>query len=84
MAVEDMRVMGRATQGVRLIKLGEEDEIAAVAKVEITAEDNEALAEIDDLEAAKAEEAAQEIANEDDTSPEEEKSEEENDENIPE
>jgi len=43
MAVEDMRVMGRATQGVRLIKLGEEDEIAAVAKVEITAEDNEAL-----------------------------------------
>ena len=33
MAVEDLRVMGRATQGVRLIKVREEDAIAAVAKV---------------------------------------------------
>ena len=39
MSVNDMRVMGRATQGVRLIKLGEQDEIAAVAKIEITEED---------------------------------------------
>ncbi len=82
MAVEDMRVMGRATQGVRLIKLGEDDEIAAVAKVEITAEDNEALAEIDDLEAANAEELAQDAVNDDNTSSEEEKPEEENDENT--
>jgi len=36
MAVEDMRVMGRATQGVRLIKLNEGDGIAAVAKIEIS------------------------------------------------
>ncbi len=35
MAVSDLRVMGRATQGVRLINLREEDEIAAVTKVEI-------------------------------------------------
>ena len=35
MAVEDMRVMGSATQGVRLIKLQEADEIAAVAKVDV-------------------------------------------------
>ena len=40
MSVSDMRVMGRATQGVRLIKLGESDEIAAVAKIEITEEDS--------------------------------------------
>jgi len=33
MAVEDLRVMGRATQGVRLIKVREDDAIAAVAKV---------------------------------------------------
>jgi DNA gyrase subunit A len=33
MAVEDLRVMGRATQGVRLINIKEEDAIAAVAKV---------------------------------------------------
>ncbi len=34
MAVSDLRVMGRATQGVRLINLKEDDGIAAVAKVE--------------------------------------------------
>ena len=33
MAVEDLRVMGRATQGVKLIKVREDDSIAAVAKV---------------------------------------------------
>lgn len=33
MSVSDLRVMGRATQGVRLIKLGENDEISSVAKV---------------------------------------------------
>jgi len=33
MAVADLRVMGRATQGVRLIKVREGDSIAAVAKV---------------------------------------------------
>ena len=33
MAVEDLRVMGRATQGVKLINLKSSDSIAAVAKV---------------------------------------------------
>jgi len=33
LAVEDLRVMGRATQGVRLINLKGKDSIAAVAKV---------------------------------------------------
>ena len=33
MDVADLRVMGRATQGVRLIKVREDDSIAAVAKV---------------------------------------------------
>jgi DNA gyrase subunit A len=33
MAVEDLRVMGRATQGVRLINIKDSDSIAAVAKV---------------------------------------------------
>ncbi|XWN35121.1 MAG: DNA gyrase subunit A [Roseivirga sp.] len=35
-AVADLRVMGRATQGVRLIRLDQEDEIASVAKIETT------------------------------------------------
>ena len=34
MPIDSLRVMGRATQGVRLIKLDDEDEIASVAKVE--------------------------------------------------
>jgi DNA gyrase subunit A len=33
MAVEDLRVMGRATQGVKLINLKGSDSIAAVTKV---------------------------------------------------
>jgi DNA gyrase subunit A len=43
MHVDAMRVMGRNTQGVRLIKLGKNDEIAAVAKV-TKEEDEEELA----------------------------------------
>ena len=34
MAVETLRVMGRATQGVKLIKLNENDEISSVEKIE--------------------------------------------------
>ena len=50
MAIADLRIVGRATQGVRLIKINEGDAIAAVAKVEVEegAEDDEtALAEGD-------------------------------------
>jgi DNA gyrase subunit A len=32
-SIEDLRVMGRATQGVKVINLRADDEIAAVAKV---------------------------------------------------
>ncbi len=34
-SLDEVRVMGRATQGVRLIRLNDEDEIADVAKVEM-------------------------------------------------
>ncbi|MCU0416572.1 MAG: DNA gyrase subunit A [Cytophagaceae bacterium] len=43
MAVASLRVMGRATQGVRLIKLQEGDEIASVAKIEVVEGDEEAI-----------------------------------------
>lgn len=48
MSVDDLRVMGRATQGVRLIKVREDDAIAAVAKsmkddVEIVIDENPEL-----------------------------------------
>ena len=42
MAVEDLRVMGRATQGVKLINLKGNDSIAAVAKVMKEEEEEEA------------------------------------------
>jgi DNA gyrase subunit A len=35
MDVHELRIMGRATQGVRLIRLDDDDEIASVAKVEV-------------------------------------------------
>ncbi len=42
MPVSDLRVMGRATQGVRLIKLDDDDEIASVAKVDDYSEEENA------------------------------------------
>ncbi len=46
MAVMDLRVMGRATQGVRLIDL-RDDSIAAVTKVEMEIEEDELIDEVD-------------------------------------
>lgn len=43
MAVDEMRVMGRATQGVRLINLKNSDQIAAVARVKKEAVDESEL-----------------------------------------
>jgi DNA gyrase subunit A len=49
-SVAGLRVMGRATQGVKVINLQNGDEIAAVAKVEITNEEKELLDEEGDKE----------------------------------
>jgi len=42
MPIKDIRVMGRATQGVRVIRLNEEDQIASVARID------QALAEVEE------------------------------------
>ena len=47
MQVEDLRVMGRATQGVKLISIKEGDSIAAVAKV---MKDEEEIEDLGDIE----------------------------------
>ncbi|MDD4529187.1 MAG: DNA gyrase subunit A [Bacteroidales bacterium] len=39
-AVRDLRILGRATQGVRLIKLKGDDEIAAVCRIDISEDEN--------------------------------------------
>ncbi|WP_103067969.1 DNA gyrase subunit A [Aquimarina sediminis] len=52
LAVEDLRVMGRATQGVRLINLKGKDSIAAVAKVMHDEDDIDQDENIEDVEAS--------------------------------
>ena len=47
MEVNDLRVMGRATQGVKLINIKENDSIAAVAKVVL---DDEDVQDVEDIE----------------------------------
>jgi DNA gyrase subunit A len=44
--MDELRVMGRATQGVRLIKVGDGDEISSVEKI---SREEEELSEIIDL-----------------------------------
>lgn len=48
MAVKELRVMGRATQGVKLIRLGENDEISAIEKIEFVESDSDEI--LDNLE----------------------------------
>lgn len=45
MEIDSIRVMGRATQGVRLIRVNEGDAIAAVAKVVVEEEEDEEIIE---------------------------------------
>ncbi|MFQ3215031.1 MAG: DNA gyrase subunit A [Marivirga sp.] len=50
LAVESLRVMGRATQGVRLIKVGENDSISSVEKIEqFEGEEGEEGAQIEEV-----------------------------------
>jgi len=58
MSVENLRVMGRATQGVRLINLKGNDAIAAVAKV---MKDEEVIEELEVLEGAEGTDLPDEI-----------------------
>ena len=58
MGVDTLRVMGRATQGVRLISLRKGDEIASIAKVPASEEEEE----IEGVEGAEATEGSTEAA----------------------
>lgn len=74
LAVADLRVMGRATQGVRLINLKGSDRIAAIAKVDAAGEEEEELEE--GVEGAEAEGTTDSSADEPGKDVEEETSEE--------
>jgi DNA gyrase subunit A len=49
MGVENMRVMGRATQGVRLMNLKDHENIAAVTKVNKDDDEDEALDHVEGI-----------------------------------
>ena len=78
MRLDAVRVMGRATQGVTLIRLSDDDEIAAVAKVDIDDEE-----EIDDVnvEGIEEVETAEEQENDTDDLPETDSEDETNEDN---
>ncbi|CDT00640.1 MULTISPECIES: DNA gyrase subunit A [Sphingobacterium] len=61
-SVEQLRVMGRATQGVRLINLKGDDEIASITKVDREEEEEEVIADEDgEMPTTKDGEASTEI-----------------------
>lgn len=68
MAVNDLRVQGRATQGVRVIRLDEDDSIASVCKIdEVAIEEEEVGADGMVIESAERTiESATELKNKDD------------------
>ena len=68
-AVSDLRVMGRATQGVRLINLRNSDSIAAVAKVSVE-EEEEGIEPVVDAENAEGGSSAEESQEEDNSNAE--------------
>jgi DNA gyrase subunit A len=71
MRITDLRVMGRATQGVRLINLQEDDDIAAIAIVETDPEEEHA--EVDgSVDTSMADSADEQDADEPETEEEEE------------
>lgn len=55
MGVEDISVQGRATQGVRLIRLEDDDEIASVAKVEVEDKEESQMEDTSAIEGASPE-----------------------------
>ena len=67
MSVEDLRVMGRATQGVRLISLRGKDEIASVCRVP-KADDEESLEGVEGVEGVEGAEGVEGTNSESDDS----------------
>lgn len=67
MGLDELRIMGRNTQGVRLINLKNNDEIAAVAKVTMDKDVEEESEEISETEGAESESQATPSVNPEET-----------------
>lgn len=57
MGLDEMRVLGRATQGVRLIELRKHDQIAAVAKIDSELKEDELPEELEESEGQEGDDA---------------------------
>ena len=68
MGVEDISVQGRATQGVRLIRLEDDDEIASVAKVEVEDKEESQMEDTSAIEGASPEGPSDEAESDGDAS----------------
>lgn len=68
MGVEDISVQGRATQGVRLIRLEDDDEIASVAKVEVEDKEESQMEDTPAIEGATPEGPSDEAESDGDAS----------------
>lgn len=64
MEVKDLRVMGRATQGVKLIRLNDDDSISSIAKIEHLEDE---IVEGEEQEESKAEEGSENNSEESET-----------------
>jgi DNA gyrase subunit A len=58
-SMDELRVMGRATQGVRLIRVGESDEISSVEKISREVEENEESSDLADNSTGTTEETTE-------------------------
>ncbi len=69
LGLDQLRIMGRATQGVKLIRLNEGDEISSVAKIE-NMQDDIVESEIEIIEGENAQEEGNNVTKQKDDSPE--------------
>lgn len=65
--VDQISVIGRATQGVRIIRLSDDDEVTAIARIEVEVDENDEEVDVDGVDGESAEQASPADAVKDET-----------------
>ncbi len=65
--VDQISVIGRATQGVRIIRLSDDDEVTAIARIEVEVDENDEEVEVDGVDGESAEQESPADAVKDET-----------------
>ena len=65
--VDQISVIGRATQGVRIIRLSDDDEVTAIARIEVEVDENDEEVDVDGVDGESAEQASPADALKDET-----------------